>query len=105
MSYAATIRALKAELLQKAMDALSDGTGGKDAAQLVYAWKQAEAAYPEHRYQVGSKEDPKLRRQVLLECIEGLVEYFTAEDRNVLAAIQPHLRGFATFMEARHAAA
>lgn len=94
-SYNAQIRALKAGLLAKAMQALE---AGQDASQLVFAWKSAEAAYPEHRY-VAPKDDPKARLSAVLELVEGLVDYLQAEDRNALAAVQPHLAGFARHME------
>ncbi len=92
-TYEATVRALKVKLLQSALEA------DPPDPQRVFAWKQAEAAFPEHRY--AGKEDPRLRLAVTVEVIEQLVQYLTEHDRNALSAVQPHLRGFAEAQEAR----
>lgn len=98
-SYTAQIRALKAGLLQKAMTAMADGT---DPTQIVFAWKQAEAVYPEHRYnRATTAPDPKAQLAIGVQVLEALVEYLGEHDRNALAAVQPHLRAVAQLVEAR----
>lgn len=100
MSYAAQIRALKAGLLQKALDAMA---AGQDPTQITFAWKQAESAYPEHRY-VPTKEDPKVRIRVAVEVVEELVAYLTETDRNALMVLQGHIEPFGRRLEAKYGA-
>lgn len=106
MSYAAQVRTLKAGLLAQALKLMSPGADGEKppdpaaAAQLVYAWKQAESTYPEHRYG-GQKDDPKVRLAVALEVLDALVAYLGRSDRAALTKLEPHLAPFARELEAR----
>jgi len=101
MSYGAQIRALKAGLLKRAMEAVE---AGGDPTQIVFAWKQAEAAYPEHRYAAVAKEDPKLRTRIAIEVVEELVAYLSETDRNALMVMQGHVEPFGRRLEAKYGA-
>jgi|GEM_PF-3671223 len=95
-SYAATVRKLKSQLLEKAV-AAAEGDKPELAPQLVYAWKQAEQAYPEHRYAPGEA-DPRAQLAVAEMVLTELVE-FLEDDRAALAKLVPHLRDFAQHIE------
>lgn len=98
MSYAAQIRSLKSGLLTKALAAME--TDPAAAAQLVYAWKQAEATYPEHRYGT-QKDDPKVRLAIGVELLDELVTFLGKVDRELLTRLTPRLPDFAKALEAR----
>lgn len=101
--YSDQVRACKAGLLEMIMEFLPKCKTPEDLvrlAQLVNAWRSAEAAFPEHRYTTES--DPKaakLRRTVGIEVIEGLVELLSNEDPNALAVLHPHLSKWAEKIE------
>lgn len=98
--YNATVRALKAITLEKAIESMRNAETPKDAidaAQLLYAWKTAEGAYPEHRYTAA--QDPKARRAIQVGTLEQLVAFLEREDRHALAALAPHLASFASELE------
>lgn len=99
-SYSATIKALKRKLLDNALTAAETGT---DPSQLVYAWKVAEAAYPEHRYASGNA-DPKARLAIAADVLDALVADLADIDRNVLTVLSPHLPELGKRLEARYAA-
>jgi hypothetical protein len=104
MSYAAQVRSLKSSLLARAIAAMQ-GEGDKPpdpqaAAQLTFAWKQAESTWPEHRYTT-QKEDPKVRLAIALEVLEELVDHFATVDRTLVTRMEPHLGGFAKALEKR----
>lgn len=101
-SYSATVRELKVLTAQKALEALQNSDHGL-AIQLSDRVRNLESAFPELRVQ-RSKDDPQLRREVLLEVLEGLSEYLSERDRAALAAFEPHFTAFAEWMEARDAA-
>ena len=94
-SYAATVRRLKAHLLDKAEKAVLDKP--ELAPQLVYAWKGVEQAYPEHRYAPGDS-DPRAQLAIAEMVITELVD-FLDDDRAALAKLTPHLRDFAQHIE------
>lgn len=87
VSYAATIKALKQGLLAKAMLALD---AGEDATQLVFAWKTAEATFPEHRYSP-TKLSPGAKLAVAADLLDILVKYLSEHDTVALAKVQPHI--------------
>jgi hypothetical protein len=92
--YSARVRALK----NKALDA---ALAGNDP-QLFYAWQAMERAWPEHRYT--RAQNPAERREVAATVVEQLVAYLADVDRNVLAALQPHILPFAKHLEVTWAA-
>lgn len=103
-TYQATIRAAKAALLERLTVALGNPeVGGNEIAQLTHAWRQAELAFPEHRYVVQS-EDPRMRLQVGAEVLQLVTEVLVEVDRNALTRIQPHLGTIAQRWEAAVAA-
>ncbi len=98
-SYAATVRALKAATLARAHQAMTDaGTDPQAATQLLFAWRSAETAWPEHRYAPAAA-DPKARLAVAAELLEQLVAYLERTDRAALAALAPHIAPFAAEVE------
>ena len=96
-TYGDQVRRLKVEALRAALADAGD-------PQKLYAWQQLEKAWPEHRYST-AKDDPKVRLEVLLGVIEGLVAYLGEHDRNALTALQPHIRAYAAWQEATWASA
>ncbi len=103
MSYGATVRAMKANVLAQLVTMSADPASDKNQlAQLSHAWRNLESAYPEHRYD--KKADPKVRLDVAAEVIEKLVAYLGKHDRNALTAVQPHIAPFAQEWEANAAA-
>jgi hypothetical protein len=103
-TYQATIRAAKAALLERLTTALGNpDVGGNELAQLTHAWRQAEAAFPEHRYVVQG-DDPRIRLQVGAEVLQLVTEVLAEVDRNALTRLQPHLGTIAQRWEAAVAA-
>lgn len=102
MGYAAQVRAIKHQMSTRILDKLADpdlsADGMKAVTQLIHAWKNAESAFPEHRYKQ-AEADPKAILGVALNVLERLVEYLAANDTNALAALEPHLEGFARVFE------
>jgi hypothetical protein len=90
MSYAASIRALKVKLLEKA-------TASRDP-QDVFAWRQVETAWPEHRYQP-AQADPRARLALVLELLDELVNYLAEQAPDALAALRPHIAPFSAHLE------
>lgn len=88
-SYRDTIRRLKSGLLDQALKAIEDGG---DATQIVHAWRSAETAFPEHRYD--QKADPKALLGAQVDTVRRLVEYLGEHDRNACAALEPHVEAF-----------
>jgi hypothetical protein len=102
VSYAATAKALKAALLDRAMRETADGDPNK-AAQLIFAWKQAESAFPEHRYSP-AQTTPAARLAVASEVLGELVAWLEVHDRVALATVGAVLQPFAAHLEAAWAA-
>lgn len=98
LAYSAGIRLLKSSLLDAAREAAESGNVD-EAYKATQAWRQAESAYPEHRY-TPPTEDKASRLKVELETLERLVAYAQKTDRTLLAALQAHLRPFAAQLEA-----
>lgn len=88
-SYRETIRRLKSGLLDQAMKVIADGG---DATQIVHAWRSAETAFPEHRYD--QKADPKALLGVQVDTVRRFVEYLGEHDRNACAGIEKHIEPF-----------
>ena len=61
-----------------------------NADELLKSWRAIETSFPERHYQP-PEDDPGARRRAYLECLELLIAYATEQDRNLLAALQPHL--------------
>lgn len=105
LSYEGQVRSIKAQLAQRALDALADPKADlAGLAQLVYALKTAEAAFPELKFLGGNKEDPQVRRQAALDVFQQLVEYLAERDPAALRALQPHIAPFTDHLETAHAA-
>lgn len=102
MSYRATVGALKRALLDKAIAAAKSGDAS-GAAQATYAWKQAESAFPEHRYSKAGSKSSQVYLAALLELLDALVAYLGELDPGALRALQPHLQPFAARVEAQYA--
>lgn len=97
VSYDASIRKMKRDLLAQVMEAIE---AKRDASQLVFAWKTAEAAFPEHRYSP-TKTDPKAKLAIAADLIEVVVEYLAEHDTVALAKLEPHLTPIAKRLEVR----
>ena len=96
-TYLATVRALKQRM---AADLAAATTIDP---QKIFALKQLEQAFPEHRY--GPKgDDPTLRMDVAASVLEQLVAFLAEHDRVTLTALRPHLAPFALALEAAWAA-
>lgn len=103
MSYGAQIKAMKAALLARIVTLTESGSADWNAVtQLIHAWRGMETAFPEHRYNA-QEADPKARLGLILELLEHLVSYFEKADRNLLTALQPHLKPFAEHLEGIYA--
>lgn len=104
--YDQTVKSLKSLALKRAYAAFESAKDGDEllkASQVLYAWKTAEQAFPEHRYtQVA--EDPKARLAIQLETLELFVEHLTEHDRSALAVLQPHIVRLGERLEAAHGA-
>ena len=102
VSYNARVRGLKDKYLQS-LETLLDASADANAiAQAAHAWRGIEQAFPEHRY--AKKSDPKVRLEIGGEVLRALIEYLSAHDTNALAAIEPHIEGFANVWEDQNAA-
>lgn len=104
MGYAAQVRAIKHQMSTRILDKLADpdlsADGMKAVTQLIHAWKNAESAFPEHRYAQGDGEvDSRMRLAIAMAVLEDLVGYLRKHDRNALAALEPHLEGFGALLE------
>lgn len=94
-SYSDQVRALKAALLAAAVSDPND-------SQKARAWREIEAAWPEHRYHQ-EQEDPKLKLRIAIEMLEDLVSYLAEASPTALAALQPHLTPFGVRLQERYA--
>ncbi|MCK6521846.1 DUF1804 family protein [Myxococcota bacterium] len=99
LSYAAMMRGIKANLATQIHEATANGKAVDP--QAVFALTRLETSFPEHRYD--AKElAPRKALAAKAEALVELVAYLRTHDTNALAALEPHIDGFAAELEARH---
>jgi transposase-like protein len=89
MDYTARRRRLRNLALDRALKAINDPKR-RDWAQDVYAWERVDKAGRSEEQQA---QDERIRRQVVLDVVDALVERLGEVDRNLLTALTPHLPG------------
>lgn len=96
-SYGTQVKAMKANLMERIGNLTKADGDAQQIAQLIFAWKQMESAYPEHRYD--KKSDPKVKLQHGAEYLRFLVEFLAPRDRNAITALEPHIDALAAAWE------
>lgn len=91
ISYSAQGKALKRALMDRALALITSPDADPNAvAQAVYALQRLESAYPELRQEL--KITPAMKLEIAARVLELIVDYLQGADRDLLAALQPHIQ-------------